>query len=189
MHSAAGDRMKIAGTVLLFAVATAVTFCLHEAAHWGMGEWLGYDMFLRTNSAGLARGAYASDVHQNLVTAAGPGFTLLQGFVAYLFVRAFEARVAFAFLLSALLMRMLAAGVSLATPNDEMRLSLAYNLGPWTVFAAVIGVLFVLTVLGAWRLRLGWREIGVSVGCWLVFASAIILSERYLPAYIPAASS
>ena len=97
----------------MFAIATVFTFTAHEGTHWAMGEWLGYDMFLRTNSAGLARGLYRNEFDPQLVSAAGPAFTLLQGVVAYLFIRAGSAGTAFAFLLSALLMRILAAVVSL----------------------------------------------------------------------------
>jgi hypothetical protein len=175
-------------TIVVFAIATAFTFAAHEGAHWAMGEWLGYDMFLRANSAGLARGLYRSEADAQLVTAAGPAVTLLQGLVAYLFIRAGSAGTAFAFLLSALLMRVLAAGVSLATPNDEMRLSLWLELGKWAVFAGVIGVLFALTAAGAWHLRLSERTIAAGVACWIVFASAVILSERFLPTYSPYAA-
>ena len=130
--------MKIS-TVVIYAIAVPFTFVAHEGAHWAMGDWLGYDMFLRANSAGLATGLYRSEIDAQLVTAAGPAFTLLQGFVAFALVRAFGANVAFPFLLSALLMRVLAAGVSLGNPNDEMRLGVWLGLGEWTVFAAVIG--------------------------------------------------
>lgn len=170
-------------TIVLTLVAVAFTFVAHEGAHWAMGEWLGYDMFLRANSAGLASGLYRSELDAQLVTAAGPAFTLLQAAVAFALIRAFGAGFAFPFLLSALLMRVLAAGVSLGKPNDEMRLSLWLGLGEWTVFAGVIGFLLVLTVLGAMRLQLGWRAIAAGVGLWIAAASALILGETYLPTY------
>lgn len=176
--------MKIS-TVVLYAIAVPFTFVAHEGAHWAMGEWLGYDMFLRANSAGLATGLYRSQVDTHLVTAAGPVFTLLQGLVAFALVRGFNAGFAFPFLLSALLMRILAAGVSFGNPNDEMRLSLWLGFGEWTVFAAVIGVLFVLTALAARRLRLSLGTLGIGVALWIVFASGVILGERYLPTYNP----
>lgn len=100
-------------TVILTAIAVAFTFVAHEGAHWAMGEWLGYDMFLRANSAGLVAGTYRSELDAQLVTAAGPAFTLLQGLAAFAVIRASGAAFAFPFLLSALLMRILAAAVSL----------------------------------------------------------------------------
>lgn len=172
-------------TVIFTAIAVAFTFVAHEGAHWAMGEWLGYDMFLRVNSAGLATGLYRSQIDAQLVTAAGPAFTLLQGFAAFGLVRAFGAGFAFPFLLSALLMRMLAAGVSLGTPNDEMRLSVWLGLGEWTVFAAVIGALFVMTALAARRLHLSLGSLAIGVALWMAFASAVILGEPYLPTYNP----
>ena len=181
--------MRVAGTILLFAVVTALTFAVHEAAHWATGEWLGYDMYLRTNSAGLAHGAYQSVLHEQMVTAAGPLVTMLQGLFAYLVIRSSGSRAAFAILLSALLMRTLAAGVSLATPNDEMRLSLSLGLDAWTLFGVSIGSLLVLTAAAVWRLKLSWREIAFGVACWFAFASAVILTEKYLPTYNPYAVS
>lgn len=174
--------------VVLFALAVAFTFVAHEGAHWAAGEWLGYDMFLRANSAGLARGLYRSVADAQIVTAAGPAFTLLQGFVAFALVRGLSAGFAFPFLLSALLMRILAAGVSLGKPNDEMRLGVWLGLGDWSVFAAVIGVLLVLTALAARQLRLTWGAIAAGVVCWIAFAAALILAERYLPVYNPYAA-
>lgn len=171
--------------ILLAGIAVAFTFVAHEGAHWAMGEWLGYDMILRANSVSLAHGDYASDLHRYAVTSAGPAFTLLQGTAAFALVRTFSLAAAFPFLLSALLMRILAAGVSLATPNDEMRLSLWLGLGAWTVFALVIGALLVLTVLAARRLRLSAGALGSSVALWVVFAAAFILGEPYLPVYNP----
>ncbi len=179
-----GGRMSIS-TIILTAIAVGFTFVAHEGAHWAMGEWLGYDMFLRANSAGLASGLYRSQLDAQLVTAAGPAFTLLQGIVAFALIRAFGAGFAFPFLLSALLMRILAAGVSLGTPNDEMRLSLWLGLGEWAVFAVVIGVLFVLTASAARRLQLSFGALGGGVALWVVFASALILGEPFLPTYNP----
>lgn len=173
---------------LFTGVAVAFTFVAHEGAHWAMGEWLGYEMFLRANSAGPTGGVYRSVLDAQLITVAGPAFTLLQGFIAFAMIRAFAAGFAFPFLLSALLMRILAAGVSLGKPNDEMRLSTWLGLGEWTVFALVIGVLLVLTVLAARHLRLSAGAVVSGVVLWAVFATAIILGERYLPVYNPHAA-
>ena len=55
----------------------------------------------------------------------------------------------FAVVLAALLMRMLAAGVTLFMPNDEARLGLSWGLGLWPVHAVVIAALLIMTVLAA----------------------------------------
>lgn len=174
--------------LFLYAIAVAFTFIVHEGAHWAVGEALGYDLYLRANSAGLAVGAYESDAHRDLVTAAGPAVTVLQGLAAYMLISKFALRWAFAFVMSALMMRIMAAAVSLATPNDEMRLSLSFGFGPWTLFALTIGALALLTTASARRLRFGWREVGFGAVCFALIATAVILGEDLLPAYYPGAN-
>ena len=172
----------------LFAVAVAFTFAAHEGAHWAAGEMLGLDMYLRVNSAGLARGVYQSDVQAMLVTAAGPAFTILQGLIAFACIQWWHAASAFPFLLSSFLMRALAAGVSGGTPNDEARLSLWLGFGKWALFAAVLGFLLVLLVLAIRRLGLSWGHVMMGTVYWVAFASLVILSEPFLPTYNPYAT-
>lgn len=172
------------GFLIACAVAAVLTFILHEAAHFAAGEALGYDMFVRANSSGLARGEYRTETDAMVVTMAGPAFTLLQALIAFVIARGTQSASAFAFVLSALLMRMLAAGVSLGNPNDEARFSLWLGLGPWAMFAVVIGALLVLTVIAARAAHITWRDVALGVVVWMIFASAIILGERQLPMYV-----
>ncbi|MEQ8934381.1 MAG: hypothetical protein RIE56_01145 [Amphiplicatus sp.] len=165
-----------------FALAALFTFVFHEGAHFAMGEALGYDMWVRLNSAGLAGGAYASALHENLVSAAGPAATLLQGVVAFAAAMAWRSRTAFAFLFMALVIRFLAAGVSLFNPNDEARIGEWLGVGPWALFAAVISFLLLLAMVAGRRLDLGWKSYIFS---WLVsshLVAAVVFGEAYLPA-------
>ena len=116
---------------LLF-FAMLMTYVLHESAHWAMGEILGYDMWLKINSVGLAQGEYSTEWHQHLVSAAGPLATVIQGIIAFLIIRKRQAFTAFAFLFSAFIMRLTAMLVSINNPNDEARVSEWLGLGPWT---------------------------------------------------------
>lgn len=166
-----------------FVIAAAFTFALHEGAHFAMGEALGYDMWVRINSAGLACGAYASPLHANLVNLAGPAATLLQGVVAFAAAMAWRSRTAFAFLFMALMMRLMAAGVSLSNPNDEARIGEWLGVGPWALFAGVILILLALTAAAGRRLGLGWKS---YVFGWLaasVLVAAIVFGEGLLPAF------
>ncbi|MDP3405574.1 MAG: hypothetical protein Q8S03_12840 [Brevundimonas sp.] len=170
--------IRTAGWGLAIIVAT---FAVHEAAHGLMAFGLGYDVFIRVNSAGLTSGSYSSDLHRNLVDGAGPAITLVQGlFGLWLISRGSEV-VGFATVLAAFLMRLLAAGVSVMNPNDEARLGLSWGLGPWPVHAAVVGFLLVLTVLAVRRAR---PSIGTVITLLLVMqvgVAAVVLGEPYLP--------
>ncbi len=171
-----------------FIGAVVFTFVVHEGAHWGAGEALGYDMWLRANSAGLAGGEYATPLHAQIVAAAGPLITLLQAALSLILIAATRAAFFFPFLFSALMMRVLATGVSLSTPNDEARVSEWLGVGMWTLPAIMISILFVLTVFGGVLLKLSWRSYLFSFVVVSVLFTAVIIGEPYLPTFNPYAS-
>ncbi|WP_396592796.1 hypothetical protein [Brevundimonas sp. R86498] len=173
--------MSIIRTIGLGLAIIVATFVVHEAAHGLMALGLGYDVFIRINSAGLASGSYSSDLHRDLVDAAGPAMTLLQGLFGLSLVTQGARTAGFATVLAAFLMRLLAAGITVMNPNDEGRLGLSWGLGPWPVHAAVVGVLLILTVLAVRRAR---PSIGTVVTLFLVMQvgiAAVVMGERYLP--------
>ena len=170
---------KLAGWGLL---VVALTFALHELAHGLTGAALGYDMFVRVNSSGLVADDYRSSLDRDLVDAAGPAVTLLQGLFGLWLAYRWPTVASFAVVLAALLMRMLAAGVTLFMPNDEARLGLSWGLGLWSVHVAVIAALLTMTVLAArWTRPSVWSVIilvlAIKVGITLV-----VMGERFLPA-------
>ena len=169
----------------LFIVATIVTYLIHEAGHWAMGEILGYDMWVNINSAGLARGEYRAEWHGQLVAAAGPIITLLQGVIAFIIIRKHKAITAFAFLFPALMMRIMAMAVSLKNPNDEAKVSEWLGLGPWTLHIFVVAVLLGLTVKGGSYLRWKWHSyllayLAISIGL-----TAVVMGEAFIPRFDP----
>lgn len=145
------------GFYAVLAGAALFSFLVHEGAHWAMGTALGYPMVMSLNHVHLASGSYATPLHGQLVTAAGPAITIAQALLAFALIRLKGFRFAYPFLVLACFMRALAALVSLAHPNDEARLSLQWGLGQWTLPLLVVLGLFVLTWLGSRRLQLGWR--------------------------------
>lgn len=170
--------IRTAGWGLAIIVAT---FVVHEAAHGLMAFGLGYDVFIRVNSAGLTSGSYSSDLHRDLVDGAGPAITLVQGLFGLWLVTRGSEIVGFAIVLAAFLMRLLAAGITVMNPNDEGRLGLSWGLGLWPVHAAVVGFLLVLTVLAVRQAR---PSIGTVITLFLVMqvgVAALVLGERYLP--------
>ncbi len=166
-------------------VATLLTFILHEGAHFAAGEALGYDMWVNLNSAGLARGQYSVDWHTHFVSAAGPIITVLQALIGFLLVRKFQWFGAFAFVFSALIMRIVAMLMSANNPNDEARISAWLGLGTWTLHIAVVAVLLVLTLKAGAKLKLGWRSYIFAYFIVSIALAAIILGEPYVPAFNP----
>ncbi len=169
----------------LFFGATLLTFVVHEAGHWAAGELLGYDMWVNINSAGLAQGTYSAEWHRQWVSAAGPIVTLVQALVAYVLVRKRKALAAFAFVFAALMMRIMAAFVSLGNPNDEARVGEWLGVGPWTLHIVVVLFLLSLTLRAGTSLEVGWRGwllawLAVSLGI-----VGVVFGEPHLPAFNP----
>ncbi len=169
----------------IFILVTFLTFVLHEGAHWAAGEALGYDMWVNINSAGLARGAYNAEWHNQLVSAAGPLMTILQAVIAFFLIRKHKAITAFAFLFAALMMRMLAAFASFSNPNDEARVSEWLGLGPWTLHILVIAGLLALVFKGGTYLKFGWRSYALAYLAVSLGLAGVIMGESFLPAFNP----
>jgi len=162
-------------------IMVGCTFAIHEAAHGFAGQALGYKTYVRVNSSGLQDGQVATDAHEQLMTAAGPVVTILQGALGLTLALMFSWRGAFAIVFSALMMRVLAAVASLRLPNDEARLGLSWDVGFWTVHAAVILVLLAMTVWAARRLHLTFSTLAVSFVIASLGMVSVVIAEPWLP--------
>jgi hypothetical protein len=147
-----------------------LTFVVHEAAHWAMGEALGYSMTMSLNAATPRAGAFASDAHMMLVSAAGPAVTLLQGLIAFELIRRRGMLLAYPVLFVAWMMRFAAMVVSIRHPNDEARISAMLGLGTWTLPLLMTIGLFVLLYFASRRLALGWKQ---NLACYLIASTMI----------------
>jgi hypothetical protein len=121
------------GYVCLVAAAVLFTFTLHELAHWAVGTWLGNEMQMTLNSAYPVARAYKEPWHSTVVSLAGPIVTLLQAFATFLLLRSGRQRWLYPFLLTPLIMRLLAGAMNVVNPNDEGRISQALGLGLYTI--------------------------------------------------------
>lgn len=157
-----------------------LTFAAHEAAHGLMGAALGFDMIVKMNGARPADGAGMSLVARDMISAAGPAITLLQGFAAAWLASAW--RPAFTIALSALMMRVLAAVASLRNPNDEARLGLSWDLGYWTVHVLVIGALALAVLVAARAARPRWRDAIVTLVLIVLGLTLVVVLDPLIPA-------
>lgn len=169
----------------IFIIVTFATFFLHEGAHWMTGEILGYDMWININSSGLARGQYSTEWHNHMVSAAGPFVTVVQAIIAFVLVRKNTTICAFAFLFSALLMRILAMFMSLNSPNDEARISEWLDLGPWSLHILVIAILLGLTLKGGSYMKFRWRDYGLAYLAVSMAIAGVVMGEAFTPNFNP----
>lgn len=164
-NAVVGKRFYLA----LFAIGIA-SFAIHEFAHWAMGVALGHDMLASPNHVWAK--CEVSATHQMLISAAGPGITIILGIFGFLLVRYRASLAGFAILYMAFFSRLLAGAVSILNPNDEARISVQLGLGFWTVPIIVVLGLFVLTWLASARLKLTFRD---QFFCYVIASVAVTL--------------
>ena len=169
--------LKQIGLAFLIVVVCVV---LHEVGLLLAAKALGYDAVIRMNSVSLAGGA-TSIRDQIIVDAAGPLVTVLLALIG-LAMSARGAVVGPTIVFGALMMRVLAAIISLQMPNDEARISELSGLGTWTLPAIVVAALAVVMVMSARRAGVGWAWLfGSWIGASLGFV-VVVFGEPYLPA-------
>ncbi|MEM7205964.1 MAG: hypothetical protein AAF628_37260 [Planctomycetota bacterium] len=170
-------RRPSAGFWLLVPVAAVVTWGVHEFAHFQAGRWLGYEMWVSMNQAGLVKGDYTSDGHRMLVAMAGPFVTYLQAAAALWWILVRRSYAAYPFLFLAFFTRAVAFAVGMAKPNDEARTSLDLGWPVWVLPSIAVGCLLVLTIIGSRTLRVGWRTNGLLYVAVSVIATAIVFGD------------
>lgn len=104
-----------------------LTNLVHEGAHWIVGRSVELDVRYSLN--GVTPHGPATAAQHLLMSAAGPLVTILQAVIAFLLVRRYASASAFAFLLWAAFMRVVASGIGLVLPNDEAQIGSALHLG------------------------------------------------------------
>ncbi len=169
--------------LLFFALfpAAAVTWGIHEAAHYFMGRALGYDMWITFNQAGLVEGDYDSLLHRNLVSVAGPVVTALQAVLAWWFIRKSNALWAYSLVFLAFWTRALAMVISLmGDANDEARISLSLGLPIWVLPSISVAFMLVFTVLSSRSLRAGWKGNLVAYFGASIVTTLIVYSDQFL---------
>lgn len=163
------------GTLIWVGLAT---FVVHEAAHWAAGELLGYPMRPGLNSGVPLRPTTVRDAM--LISAAGPAVTILIALAAFRRVLATGSTTAFAFVIWAAFMRLVAAGLGFVMPNDEARISAGLGLGAWTLPLLVSAGLVALAWIAGRRVRVTWRT---GLLCYLVLslvATGIVGLDRVI---------
>jgi hypothetical protein len=173
--------MRTVFTVAWLIAIVFASFVLHELAHGYAGTALGFDMAVRLNGASTLGAVAITPLALDLITAAGPAFTLLQGLAAAVVAWATRWTLAFHVTAAALMMRMTGAFGSLSRPNDEARLGLSWGIGYWTLHVLVVGALALLTL---WAFRSARLTLRHGVFTFLVIVAGVTLAvflDRRLP--------
>ena len=165
--------------IAVFALALFSSWIFHELAHWAVGEYLGYKMAMTLNSGYPISGQYSKDIHYQIISAAGPIFTLCEAIFVFILMVRKRRVLLYPFLFTCFYMRLFAAIMSFRNPNDEARISTAMGIGKFTLPAIITLTLFALVYKISKTYKLDIKFNMVNLGLAILFSSIIILADMY----------
>ncbi|MDY0990401.1 hypothetical protein SOM12_23435 [Flavobacterium sp. CFBP9031] len=165
--------------ILIILIVVFLSTLFHELAHWCTGEILGNKMTASLNSVNLVSGEYKNEWNRNVVTAAGPLFTILQAIVTYILLNKYPKKELYPFLLFTLVMRFWAGLANLLGPNDEGRLGLSFGIGLLTISFIVCSFLFFLIYKSSKKHHFGLKFNLISFLLCSLFLIALSFINEY----------
>lgn len=165
--------------LFIFAIAVFLSWMLHEFAHWIVGECLGYKMIMTLNSGYPANRYYSKDLHYQIISAAGPIFTLCEAILIFILMTRQRIILLYPFLFTCFYMRLFATVISFRKPNDEARISSAIGIGKFTLPLIITIVLFALIYKISKIYKFDSQFNLANFGLTLLFTSIIILADMY----------
>jgi len=165
--------------IAIFAGAVLLTWIFHELAHLIAGEMLGYKMKMTLNSTYPAVGEHSSDLHNQIISAAGPIFTLCEAAVVCALMYWRKRILLYPFLFTCFYMRCMALFISLFNSNDEARISTAMGIGKFTLPIIVSGTLFYMVYKISLRYALSQEFNLANLGLAILFSWVLILTDMF----------
>ncbi len=164
---------------LIILVAVIFTWIIHEFAHWFTAKLLGYESIMKLNGTFYADGENPTEWHKIIVSASGPIITILQGFVAFLFLKRKWNIYLYPLLFIAFYMRFLAGLFNFINLNDEGRISVFLGIGTFTVSLIVSGFLFYMVYKISKTYNLNWKFQLLTTLFVMLTSSILILSDMH----------
>jgi hypothetical protein len=165
--------------IAVFAIAVFFSWIFHELAHWTVGEYLGYKMGMTLNSGYPLSGQYSKDLHYQIISAAGPIFTLSEAVLIFILMIQKKRILLYPFLFTCFYMRLFAAIISVRHPNDEARISDSIGIGKYTLPILMTITLFVLVYKISKKYKFGAKFNLANLGLVILLSSIIILIDMY----------
>jgi hypothetical protein len=166
--------------VLITFVAVAVTFIVHEIAHWTTGEALGNAMAMTLNSSYTLSDKWLKEWHGLAITAAGPIATLLQALAVYLLLKRKANVLLFPFLLTCLWMRLLASIINFFNLNDEGKVGVALGIGGYVLPALMVAFLLYLVYDISKTRQLSVKWVSITAALVMTFSTILIFADQAL---------
>ncbi len=153
-------------------LAAISTILIHEITHWTMGELLGYKMIMTLNSGWPAKGFYDEQWHYTLISAVGPGITLIQAILFFFILKNRSNKYLYPFLIAPFFLELMSGLMNFRKPNDLGRISTTYSLGLFTLSILFVGIYFLFIFLISKRNKYGLKFNLITVG-WVSLFSII----------------
>ncbi len=166
--------------ILILIIVVFITWIIHEFAHWLTSEYLGYESIMRLNGVSMVLGQNQSELDGNIISAAGPIITIIQGLIAYIFLKYWKwNKYSYTFLFAAFFMRFFAGLMNFIMLNDEGRISVYLKLGVFTLPLIVSGILFYMVYKTSIKYKLKWRfQFSISLAM-VITVTALIFFDQY----------
>lgn len=170
---------RVNGKYIFFSgIAVFVSWVLHEMAHWAAGKLLGYDMIMGLNKASVVNGGFKSDCHYQMMSAAGPIFTLIEAVIIFMLMGQRRIFYLYPFLFTCFYMRLFATVISLRNPNDEARISKSLGIGTFTLPLIVTAILFFLVYKTSNRYQFSMKLNLITLVLTIFFSSILIGADQ-----------
>ena len=165
--------------IVITAVAVFASWELHELAHYLTGTYLGYRMGMSLNTGFPIQGHYNSDIDYQIISAAGPIFTLAEAMIVFSMMYRKNLPSLYPFLYTCFYMRLLAAVLSFIHPNDEARISRSIGLGLFTLPVISVAIFFFLLYKIAKQYGFTTKFNLITMVLIIAFSTAIIFSDQF----------
>lgn len=157
------------------------TWLIHEFGHWLACRALGYEAFMSLNRTTPLNAIDLSIKQRVFISSAGPLVTILQGYVAYKYLKIkLWNKYIYPVLFTAFYMRLLAGFMNFININDEGRIGGYLEIGTFTLPMLVSGLLFFMVYKTSRRFHLNWKFQLLTTLIVLVISSFLILSDQFL---------
>ncbi len=127
---------------LLFIPVAYCSYLFHEFGHWSVGEVLGNQMVLSLNYAWPKSGHYIREGQDLYVLIGGPAFSILQAALALFVIERLKSLYAYPFAFFPMFNRLFSLVFGGFSLQDEAKIAVFMNTGPYLVAIIVVAVLF-----------------------------------------------
>ena len=160
-------------------LAVFLSCFFHEFAHWAAGEMLGNPMSMRMNSVSTISGEYKHEWNRNIISAAGPLFTVLQAVVFYYIVDKNKNILLYPYLFFPFVYRLFGGVANVFGANDEGRIGLSFGIGLYTISIVVVAFLLYLVIRFSSKNKIGFKFNLITFFLSAIFFFAIVLADQY----------